>query len=79
MSSVPNLAIPDPILLQHFYMGLSKDSAQFLDTSCEGAFLYLSLGEGRIILDKILENTPYTGIHDEFPDEVLEDPTKEKP
>ena len=27
----PDLAIQDPVLLQHFYMGLSKDSMQTLD------------------------------------------------
>ena len=31
----PNLAILDPMLLQHFYMGLSKDSAQTLDQALE--------------------------------------------
>ena len=33
---------------------------------------------GRSILDKILENTPYTGIHDEFPEEVEEKLPKEE-
>jgi hypothetical protein len=30
------------------------------------------LNEGRVILEKILENTPYTGIYDEFPEEPSE-------
>jgi len=30
-SSGPDLAIPEPILLQHFYLGLSEKSAQFLN------------------------------------------------
>ena len=37
-----DLAIPDPMLLQHFYMGLSKDSTQTLDQASRGAFLHLS-------------------------------------
>ena len=28
--------------------------------------------EGKVVLGKILENTPYTGIFDEFPDEEEE-------
>jgi hypothetical protein len=33
------------------------------------SFLQVSAIEGRIVLDKILENTPHTSIHDEFPKE----------
>ena len=74
ISSGPDLAIPEPVLLQHFYLGLSKDSAQFLDIASRGAFLHLSASVARSILDKILENTPYTGIHDELPEEEEEAP-----
>ena len=65
----PDLAISDPMLLQHFYMGLSKDSAQSLDQASRGAFLCLSISEARTILDKIIGITPYTSIHDELPEE----------
>ena len=34
-----DLAIPDPMLLQHFYMGLSEDSMESLDATSRGAFL----------------------------------------
>ena len=37
-SSGPDLAIPEPILLQHFYLGLSEKSAQFLNIAWGGAF-----------------------------------------
>ena len=50
----PNLAILKPILLQHFYIGLSEKSAQFLDIASGGAFLQLPISEGRAILDTIL-------------------------
>ena len=60
-------------------MGLSKDTAQFLDIASGGLFLHVSASNGRNILDKILENTPYTGIHDEFPEEVEEKLLKEEP
>jgi hypothetical protein len=52
VNSGPDLAIQDPI--QHFYMGLSGETAQFLDTAFGGAFLHCFASEGR----KILENTP---------------------
>ena len=63
-SSSHDLAIPDPMLLQHFYLGLSEKSAHFLDIASIGAFLHLSISEGRAILDRILENSPYTDVHD---------------
>jgi hypothetical protein len=64
-SSGPDLCIPSPILLQHFYLGLSEESTQFLDIALGGAFLHLSDSERRAILDAILENSPYTGVHDD--------------
>ena len=68
-SSGPDLAIPDPMLLQHFYQGLSEKSAHFLDIASIGVFLHLSISEGRAILDRTLENTPYTDVHDDSPKE----------
>jgi hypothetical protein len=53
-------------------MGLDDELAKFLDTSSGGSFSNLTLSEGRDILGKVLENTPYTGIFDEFPDEEEE-------
>ena len=35
-----DLAIQDPILLQHFYMGLSKDFMESLNAASRGAFLH---------------------------------------
>ena len=75
----PDLAILDPMLLQHFYMGLSKDSTQFLDQASRGAFLDLSISEARTILDRIRGKTPYTSIHDELSEEEKESsPDQEK-
>ena len=34
----PDLAILDPMLLQHFYMGLSEDSVQSFDQASRGIF-----------------------------------------
>ena len=68
-SSSPDLGIPSPVLLQLFYLGLSEESTQFLDIASGGAFLHLSDSEGRVILDTILENSPYTDVHDASPKE----------
>ena len=62
----PDLAISGLMLLQHFYMGLSKDSAQSLDQASRGAFLHLSASEARSMLDRISRKTLYTSIHNEL-------------
>ena len=77
-TSSPNLALPDPMILQHFYVALSKDSTQFLDITSGGAFLHLSTSKGRTILNKILENTPYTSARDEIPKEEKESIPKQE-
>jgi hypothetical protein len=66
------LPIPDPILLQHFYIGLSKDSRESLDLASRGAFLHLSASEVRYVLNKICKKTPCTSIHYELPEEEKE-------
>jgi hypothetical protein len=43
-------AILDPILLQHFYTGLNKDSRESLDLASRGAFLHLSTSEARDLI-----------------------------
>ena len=75
VNSSPDLAIQDPMLLQHFYMGLSGETAQFLDTSFGGAFLHCSASEGR----KIQENNPYTNVHDDGPEDIVEETPEEEP
>jgi hypothetical protein len=72
ITSGPNLAIQDPILLQHFCMGLSKNSVQFLDLASRGAFLHFSASKAGTILDKIIGHIPYTDSHDELPKEEEE-------
>jgi hypothetical protein len=53
----PDLGIPEPILLQHFYMGLGKESRESLDLSSGGAFLHLPTSEARAKLEKFSETT----------------------
>ena len=57
------------MLLQHLYLGLNKEAAHYLDIASGGSFLHLTSKDGKDVLNKILENTPYTCIHDEFPKE----------
>jgi hypothetical protein len=61
--------MPDHVLLLHFHYGPNKEATLFLDISSGGSFSHKTIREGKVILDKILENTPYTGVHDEFPKE----------
>ena len=53
-----DLAIQDPILLQHFYMGLDRKTSKLLNMASGGSFLHVSANAGRSILTKILDNTP---------------------
>ena len=65
----PNLAIQDPILLQHFYMGLNRKTSKHLNTALGGSFLHVSTNMGWSILTKILEDAP---------EEIEERPLEEK-
>jgi len=68
----PDLAIQDPVLLQHFYMGLNRHFMNFLDMAFRGAFLHSSASKPRTILDKIIGRIPYTSIHNELLEEEKE-------
>ena len=57
------------MLLQHLYLGLNKEAAHYLDIASGGSFLHLTSQGGKDVLNKILENTPYTRIHEEFLEE----------
>lgn len=46
------------MLLQHFWLGLSKESVLQLDISARGSFTHKTTAEGEALLDHILENTP---------------------
>ena len=54
----PNLAIQDPILLEHFYMGLNRKTLRHLNMALGGSFLHVSTNTERSILTKILEDSP---------------------
>jgi hypothetical protein len=54
--SGPSLSIPDPVLLQHFYMGLDKKTSAFLNLASRGSFLCISAAEGRELLHNISQD-----------------------
>ena len=72
----PDLAIQDPILLQYFYMGLSKDSRGSLDATSRGAFLHLFTSDARAMLDRISRKTLDTSIPNKLPKEEKESSLK---
>ena len=57
INTSPDLAIQDPILLQHFYMGVNRKTLKLLNVASGGSFLHVSANLGRSILTKIFENT----------------------
>jgi hypothetical protein len=46
------------VLLQHFLLGLSKESALQFDIAAGGSFNHKTITEGEALIDHILENTP---------------------
>jgi hypothetical protein len=54
LESGRGLSLQDPILLQHFYIGLRRDSRQLLNATSEGSFLHISSEKAMSILDQIL-------------------------
>jgi hypothetical protein len=54
----PDLSLPNHVLLQHFWFGLSKESALQLDLAAGGSFNHKTIAEGEELLRRFLENTP---------------------
>jgi hypothetical protein len=69
--------LPDKVLYYHFYRGLNKEAALHLDIASGGSFSHRIASEEKAILERILENTPYTGIFDELPEEEEIEPSPE--
>ena len=72
ISSGPDLRIPEAMQLQHFSYGLRTDSATFLDKATGGSFLYKTVSEAKAILNRILQNTEYTGVYEDPPEKSRE-------
>jgi glycerophosphoryl diester phosphodiesterase len=55
----PDPPIPNHVLLQHFWSGLSTEYALQLDVAVGGSFNHKTTAEGEPLLDRILENTSF--------------------
>jgi len=64
--------LPDHVLLHHFHLSHSKEAGLHLDISSGGSLAHKTISE------RILENTPYTGIYDEFPEVVKSCPDQQE-
>jgi len=53
-----DLGFPDLMLLQYFYLGLTKESKESLDLASRGAFLHLPITEARPMLEKVVQAYP---------------------
>jgi hypothetical protein len=53
VTSGPNLGFPDPVLIQYFYLSLTKNSTGSLDLSSGGAFPYLPISKARAMINKV--------------------------
>jgi hypothetical protein len=49
--SGPDLSIPNHVLLQHFWLGLSKESALQLDITLGGSFTHKTTEKGEALLN----------------------------
>jgi hypothetical protein len=53
-----NLTLAEPILLQHFFVGLNKKTIKHLNSSAGGLFMHITAEYAKDILMKIVDNLP---------------------
>jgi hypothetical protein len=58
VDSGPNLALPEPILLQHFFVALNKKTIKHLNSYAGGSFMHITTDQAKDILIKIVDNLP---------------------
>jgi hypothetical protein len=58
VNSGPSLALPEPMLLQHFFLGLNRKTKKYLNLAVEGAFMHITIERVKTILMNILNNLP---------------------
>jgi hypothetical protein len=54
----PSLALPKPMLLQHFFLGLNRKTKKYLNLVVGGAFMHITAEHEKTILINILNNLP---------------------
>ena len=65
--------------IQHFAYGLKTTSATFLDKASRGSFLHKTVSEAKAILDRILNDTEYTRVYEDPPEESREPAERAEP
>ena len=56
VNSGPNLALPEPMLLQHFFLGLNDRNKKYLNLVSGGAFMHITVDHAKTILTNILND-----------------------
>jgi hypothetical protein len=54
----PDLSIPDAMFMEHFVHELGTKCTEYLGMTSGGVFVYCTVEEGKLILDRILSITP---------------------
>ena len=65
--SGPDMTIPDEVVIQHFFAGLSSAAGQYLNLACGGSFVHCTAIKCREILDRIQEQFSFNDIHEPVP------------
>ena len=65
--SGPDMTIPDEVIIQHFFAGLSSAAGQYLNLACGGSFVHCTAIKCREILDRIQEQFSFNDIHEPVP------------
>ena len=65
LASIPDMSIPDEVLLNVFYSDLDMKTALELDVASGGWFVHTTPKEGRDILDSFLEDSFFATDHSE--------------
>jgi len=58
VNSGPNLALPEPMLLQHFFLGLNDSNQEYLNLVSGGAFMHITIDHAKTILTNVLNDLP---------------------
>jgi len=68
----PNHRIPEHVLLEHFFAGLSREDKKSLNTASGGSFFHLSTSDARNWIDKMSGKTPCPSIQKPIPEKEKE-------
>jgi len=58
VNSRPNLALQEPMLLQHFFLGLNSKNQEYFNLASGEAFMYITVDHAKTILTNILNHLP---------------------